>query len=288
MRTRKPELLLLLLLLAFAIPAVAGETEASAGRSQAELNASPIQDNSFLVEEAYNQEDGVVQHISFFQYLPTVGWAFTQTDEWPLRTLKHQLSLTMVATHADGYSGAGSGDTFLNYRYQLAGNGDTRLAIAPRASLLLPTGDAAQGRGMGGPGLQLNLPVSFVLNKHLVSHWNAGATWVPRARDPQHQAASSLGANLGQSIVWTVSNRFNALVETFWTNSPQVAGPGVTTPQYNLYISPGVRWAYNFKNGLQVVPGVGLPVGVGPSNGRVGAIFYLSFEHALRIAHSKR
>jgi hypothetical protein len=27
--------------------------------------ASPIQDNSFLIEEAYNQEDGVIQHISF-------------------------------------------------------------------------------------------------------------------------------------------------------------------------------------------------------------------------------
>jgi len=26
--------------------------------------SAPIQDNSFLVEEAYNQEDGIVQHIS--------------------------------------------------------------------------------------------------------------------------------------------------------------------------------------------------------------------------------
>jgi hypothetical protein len=26
----------------------------------------PIQDNSFLIEEAYNQEPGVVQHISVF------------------------------------------------------------------------------------------------------------------------------------------------------------------------------------------------------------------------------
>ena len=28
-------------------------------------STAPIQDNSFLVEEAYNQEDGVIQHISF-------------------------------------------------------------------------------------------------------------------------------------------------------------------------------------------------------------------------------
>ena len=240
------------------------------------------------MEEAYNQEDGVVQHISFFQYLPSTGWAFTQTDEWPLRTIKHQLSLTLVATHADGFAGAGLGDTFVNYRYQLVGNGDTRLAIAPRVSLLLPTGSVTADRGMGGPGLQFNLPISFELNKRLVSHWNVGTTWIPRAQDQYHQTATSLGANLGQSMVWLVSPRFNALVETFWTNAPQVAGPDVTTPQYNLYISPGLRWAYNFKNGLQIVPGVGLPIGVGPSSGQVGAIFYLSFEHALRFAHSKR
>lgn len=28
-----------------------------------------IQDNSFLIEEAYNQEDGVIQHIQTFQYM---------------------------------------------------------------------------------------------------------------------------------------------------------------------------------------------------------------------------
>ncbi len=293
MSKRTPEFLLLsVLVLGFTFSAAAADPETPptvlSGRSQAELNAAPIQDNSFLVEEAYNQEDGVVQHISFFQYLPSTGWAFSQTDEWPLRTIKQQLSLTLVATHADGYAGTGWGDTFINYRYQLVGSGDTRLAIAPRVSLLLPTGSVTADRGLGGPGLQFNLPVSFVLSKRLVSHWNVGATWVPRAQDQYHQTATSLGANLGQSMVWLVSNRFNALVETFWTNTPQVAGAGVTTPQQNLYVSPGIRWAYNFKNGLQIVPGVGLPVGVGPSHGQVGAIFYLSFEHALRIAHSKR
>ena len=273
-------------------PASQANTAAAAvtapqGRSLDDLNSSPIQDNSFLVEEAYNQEDGVVQHISFFQRLSTGNWVFTQTDEWPLHSLKQQLSLTVAGTHAADFSGAGWGDTFINYRYQLVGSGETRLAIAPRISLLLPTGSASSNRGIGGVGLQTNLPVSLQLNKRFVTHFNAGMTWVPHAQNAFHQTATSLGTNFGQSLVWLASNRFNALLETVWTSTPQVAGPGVTTPQHSLFVSPGVRWAYNFRNGLQVVPGVGMPVGIGPASGQLGAIFYLSFEHGVALAHSR-
>ena len=38
----------------------------------------PIQDNSFLVEEAYNQERGVVQHISTFSRMwNSKDWSYT-------------------------------------------------------------------------------------------------------------------------------------------------------------------------------------------------------------------
>jgi hypothetical protein len=47
-------------------------------------------------------------------------------------------------------------------------------------------------------------------------------------------------------------------------------------------LSPGIRWAYNFKNGLQIVPGVAVPFGVGPSSGEKGVFLYLSFEHPYR------
>ncbi len=43
---------------------------------------TPIQDNSFLVEEAYNQEAGVVQHISTFtRYQESKDWIYTFTQE---------------------------------------------------------------------------------------------------------------------------------------------------------------------------------------------------------------
>src|SRR5215471_21017652 len=146
---------------------------------------SPIQDNSFLVEEAYNQEDGVIQHISFVQPLSTGDWVYTQTDEWPMRSLKHQISLTVGLNHSAAYehSGPGWGDTAINYRYQLVGSGETRLAIAPRISVLLPSGNSSLGRGYGGWGLQTNFPVSIQHNRYFVTHWNAGVTWIPSAQN---------------------------------------------------------------------------------------------------------
>ena len=97
---------------------------------------APIQDNSFVIEEAYNQEDGVVQHISSFERLTNShDWVYTQTDEWPLRTLKHQLSVTLAGTHAGSFAGSGArwGDTALNYRYQLAGRRELFLAPQGRS-----------------------------------------------------------------------------------------------------------------------------------------------------------
>ncbi len=155
---------------------------------QAPTAAQPgIQDNSFLVEEAYNQNFGVVQHISSFtRFFDSKDWNYTFTQEWPVPgDERHQLSYTLSALHSGGLpgSGVGIGDVFLNYRYQLVGNGDTRVAFSPRVSLIFPTGDVTEGRGMGSFGLQTSLPLSVVLNKKLVSHWNAGATFFPQAQD---------------------------------------------------------------------------------------------------------
>jgi hypothetical protein len=245
---------------------------------------SPIQDNSFLIEEAYNQEKDVVQHISTFSRMwNSKDWAYTFTQEWPApHNWRHQLSYTLVTSHSGGYPGSGEGwgDMILNYRYQLIGDGEKRLAVSPRISMLVPTGNVTLGRGAGGVGVQINIPVSFVLTRRLVTHWNAGGTWTPHAQDYDHCQAPTIGYNVGQSFVFLAHPRFNVLVETLATRFQSVMQPGATQwGQTLLYTSPGVRWAHNFKSGLQIVPGVGIPIGIGPSAGQKGIFLYLSFEH---------
>ena len=274
-------------ILIFSIIVSAPATAQVAGESG---QTPPIQDNSFLVEEAYNQEDGVIQHISSFQRLANSrDWVYSFTDEWPLRTLKHQLSVTMLAAHSGSYAGVGAswGDSAINYRYQAIGSGKTRVAFAPRLTVLLPTGNSAVGGGIGGYAVQTNLPLSIVVSKKFVTHWNAGATWAPRAKNDVGLHAGVVGANLGQSIVWLAKPRFNALVETVWNSSENVVGPGKTERSHDLFISPGIRGAFNFKSGLQIVPGFAIPVGAGPSSGEKGFIFYLSLEHPFAFARSR-
>jgi hypothetical protein len=82
--------------------------------------------------------------------------------------------------------------------------------------------------------------------------------------------------------VWLAKPRFNVLLETAFNRSQQVTGPKSVEWESNLLLSPGIRWAYSFKNGLQIVPGIAVPVGVGPSSGEKGVFLYLSFEHPYR------
>ena len=288
----------LLFALATASHALGGEFTQSSITPQAEnppetgpedkTPKGPIQDNSFLIEEAYNQEDGVIQHISFFERLAnSKDWVYSFTEEWPLRTQKHQISMTLATSHAGDFGGAGIGDTAINYRYQLIGSGETKLAMAPRLSVLVASGDSSVGRGYGGTGLQTNIPVSLVLSKKFVTHFNAGATWVPHAKNSVGEKAGVVAVNLGQSFIWEFSNRFNGMLETVWTSNEDVVAPGKTIRSDDIVISPGIRWAYNFKSGLQIVPGIAVPVGVGPSTGEMGIIGYLSFEHPFAWAHSR-
>jgi hypothetical protein len=241
-----------------------------------------IQDNSFLLEEAYNQDPGVVQHINSFQLFRKSGWAYTFTQEWPVPGLKHQLSYSIPILDVDFENGkvTGLSDVALNYRYQLVGTGDTKLAIAPRFSVLLPTGDELKDLGLGGSAFQFNFPLSLVLSSKFAAHTNAGFTYAPHAKNDLEKEASIVSFNAGQSLICQVSTRFNVMLETTFQSVESVVQQDKTQRTSTAVISPGVRWAYNFKSGLQIVPGLAFPIGIGP-NTDYSAFFYLSFEHPM-------
>lgn len=242
-----------------------------------------IQDNSFLMEEAYNQEEGVVQHISAFQRFRGGAWASSFTQEWPVPGQAHQLSYTVPYARVEGESGSGTGlgDIALNYRYQLFGSGQTKFAVAPRVSLLFPTGDRKRELGSGGIGFQTNLAMSTVLSETFVMHTNIGGTWNPRAKNGADEAAATLGWNLGQSFIWTARHDFNVMLETIWYETQAVAGRSRTSATHALFVSPGIRWAWNRPGDLQIVPGLAFPIGVGPSRGDRAVVVYLSFERPM-------
>lgn len=245
--------------------------------------SEPISDNSFLIEEAYNQEPGVVQHINTFTRMRGGDWVYTFTQEWPLKSMKHQLSFTFVGLQVDKQRGIG--DTALNYRYQLVDN--DRVAVSPRITMLLPTGKSKNGLGAGGVGIQTNLPVSVRVAKKVVTHWNVGATMTPVTKNELGDKAFTTGFNAGQSTIWLMNQRVNLLVETAWNSYGSVVSKGKTETSYGLLINPGIRWSHNFKSGLQIVPGVSLPIGVGPSRGQRGVFLYLSFEHPFKKVEKK-
>ncbi len=242
----------------------------------------PIQDNSFLIEEAYNQERGVVQHISTFVHSTKgSGWTYAFTQEWPLRSQTHQLSYTVPLGRSDEGSarGAGLGDIALNYRYQIGGGENTGFAIAPRVSVLLPTGASRRALGSGGTGFQVNLPFSAELPARLVAHTNAGITYTPNARDTFGNSAATRSYTLGQSVIWLAHPKLNLMLESIWTTAREVTGPGKTEQSTDFLLSPGLRGAIDFASGLQVVPGLAFPFGVGSSRGERAVFAYLSFEH---------
>lgn len=212
---------------------------------------APIADNSFLMEEAYNQEARVVQHINALLRF-NGEWAYSFTQEWPVGSQRHQLSYTVPVTK-------GLGDVAINYRHQVAFN--ERWAFSPRLSVILPTGNEAKGLGTGGTGFQANLPLSVTLSSALVTHWNAGVTLTPSIDETVY--------NAGASAIWRAHALVNVMLELVWSGTD--ANDGVTL------LNPGVRWAHNVGS-LQIVPGVAVPLDLGPGQS-TGVFVYFSLEH---------
>jgi hypothetical protein len=246
----------------------------------AERPIDGIMDNSFFIEEAYNQEPGVVQHI--FTAFGSVNrlrgpddraWDLSFTQEWPVFSQTHQFSYT--APYGFIESGVDEsndiGDVLLNFRFQALFNAETLTAFAPRLSLVLPTGDKEHGFRNDTLGYQMNLPFSTTLGDRWFFHLNVGATWLPDSASGRDLCDS----NVGGSTIFAATSNVHFLVEWIGNWSDEAEGR-----EFEAIISPGVRTAFNFKNDAQLVLGAAAPIGLTGSAPDYGVFLYVSFEHA--------
>ena len=251
--------------------------------------AKGIQDNSFFVEEAYNQEPGVVQHIlnvpiNFMNGSREVTPSFTQ--EWPVFSQTHQFSYTIPYAFTEDDNGME--DMRLNYRLQALMEDERTPAFAPRFSLVLPTGDANKGLGVGSVGYETNLPFSKVVSDRWTLNFNAGMSVFPNVRN--HDL---MNYNLGASAIFAVSRDLNLMLETIAGWNEDIA-EGVLSPEATsnrsttALISPGARYAFNLPNDTQLVVGLGLPVGLTSDSPDWGLFFYCSFEHSFMRVEPRR
>jgi hypothetical protein len=242
-----------------------------------------IQDNSFFLEEAFNQEDRVIQHISTLTYfqkpLRSLGYTFTQ--EWPVGGAAHQLSFDL--TYGSLGPNTGLGDLSINYRYQLLDKPDG-IALAPRLSVILPTGDEKKGFGLGSVGAEIGIPASKRLSEAIVAHANLGVTLFPNVKVPTitgaavHRVITAYSA--GASLIWLAHPNVNLMLEgvsVFASEPDEYANMTFTSVHI---LSPGVRFAVNLDD-LQIVPGIAVPVRLHDGVSETGVFGYLSFEHGI-------
>ena len=240
--------------------------------------AAGIQDNSFLIEEAYNQEVGVIQHINNVRRLGK-DWFYTFTQEWPIGSQAHQFSYTVPYSWLNTDTGreSGFGDLQLNYRYQLSMESIDRPAIAPRISVILPTGNDDKGLGVGSYGTQFNFPVSKIVSDRVTLHGNAGFT---HYSDVQGHSPTSYA--LGGSVIYAVNRDFNLMLEGLREWSESVNDFGFVEKERSYTLSPGARYALNFGGATQLVLGAAAPIRFVDDGKRdYGVFVYMSLEHSI-------
>ena len=247
---------MLLLLLALVTPARAQQTRFG------------ILDNSFLVEEAFNQEPGIFQNIFGIHLEEGGDWEMAFTQEWPIASQTHQFSYVVSALGTNEQSGVG--DVILNYRWQATTEAENRLAFSPRLSLILPTGSPE--RGGGSAGWQVNLPFSKQFG-NLYVHWNGGFTHLPSV-EVGGAEYSLFTPRVAASGIWQLRPMFNLMLESVveWQEIAAVAGRETV-----VVLSPGVRGGWNTGD-AQTIVGAAIPASFSGGTTNVGVLGYFSYE----------
>jgi hypothetical protein len=247
-----------------------------------------LQDNSFLLNEAYNQDPDVVQHVLTAWRFPNASlWVLTFDDQWPLGSARHQMDVLVPYGAQGAPDPHGFGDLQLGYQYQAKLQGeDSAFSFAPGVKLSLPTGSWTRGLGLGGPGIILGLPVSRRLSQHMEVHFNLGGSWFPSARTLGTRGETLKGSlatlSEGASVVVHVTPTLNLSLEAIGGQAQAMGEGGRKWWTNQALLSPGVAYGINFKDGAQLVLGLAVPFGLNRQSTSNSLFLYVSLEHRFR------
>lgn len=238
-----------------------------------------IEDNSIMIEEAYNQEERVVQHIFSLERISETDtpFDFSFTQEWPIGGRMHQLSYSIPISFTKN-NGNTPGDIWLNYRYQLID--DETFAVCPRASFILPTGKVNTGNGNNKVGFEFNIPTSKRFTNNFVMHYNAGYNIIPNAEHFGSSGSFSKTINdffIGASGIWLATYNFNLLLELLFENHSSREKDNSSRINTTV-INPAIRFAID-TGSLQIVPILSAPTYFDEEKTTTNILFYISFEH---------
>lgn len=225
--------------------------------------AEPVEDNSFLVEEAYNQDPGVVQFINVYQKSnKTKDWNYVFINEIPIVTRSHQFSYEVPYQFVESTNKQGLGDVKLNYRYEFFGN--ESITTTGRMSYTTTSGKVDDGLGAGNSSYEISLVTSVKINPQWVQHWNIGAAVTPKKVEEKDTSESKYFWNL--SNVYLMTDSLNFMLEMSSSQEESKTTLAESEWSSNFIVSPSLRYGIDIGE-WQLVPGLAFPFTIGPKPG---------------------
>lgn len=176
-----------------------------------------IEDNSFLLIEAYTQGKDEIQLIQHYDSPMGGDYLYDITAELPLVPDKHQLNLNLT----DG----DEQDFKLGYAYQMNPKALQNITL------------------IASSGISFTQVLSFKLNEDFMNHWNVGLTF-----------REDTTLSLGTSLVYLLHDRFNLLTEVLLETDKEtsiILNPGVRSSFKAKWkdseIVPGIAFPMEIK-----------------------------------------
>ena len=242
----------------------------------------PISGNTFLIEEAFNQDARVVQHILKFSFTrPSDENLIFFAQEWPLFSHDHQIgfSFSYFWLKKDENPYFLFGTLTLDYRYQLLDDGNWA-AMAPRISLVVPH---RKNYPYGNIGYQLNMPVSKRVHDKWIVHVNAGVMLQPKVDVNLPEKKNIYSYHAGAGLFWLLHPKFNITLE--WLSEfrdeydwDEDWDEEIKKNKSIHWINPGVRFAFRVGP-VEFVPGFCVPLQVHGKKKPKTAYLSVSMEH---------